>query len=535
MKWKKDFFLQNKIVISVFVLFLITAGVAVAFLNKNTANYQTVVVQGGYLRQTVDVSGSLEVLKDADLAIESSGIVEKIFVNKGDYVDKGDVILSLESDSELADVEKAAAAVQRAQASLSVAMAGASEEELSVAEANKKMAQIALENIKKTDEASIQKAQAAYEKAQDDYQAILLDNEQSIEQAKDDLLSSLSAGVITVRSVLSEADKILGIENTIINDSFEIYLAANDKQVLNDAKKSYQNAALYRDKAEDALYSLKNTDEIQEDDLSSIIDAVDAAMKASEAALYNTRLVLDATNVDADVLSSEDVNSFKTSIDSARTSLQSQQDSLIQYKQAWERIKLTAENNAQSYYNAMILARSDYEVALARYEADIANKQAALDYAVAEYNKVVAAMRDIDLEIYKADLSAAQADLAAAQANLEKKRLRAPFSGIVVDIEPTVGEMISAGEQAVSLKDIQNGYKLRVSIPESDIAKVSVQDKAEVTLDAYGDDLVMDAYVAAIDPAETIKEGVVYYLADVYLVDDSKIALRSGTSADIPD
>ena len=48
-------------------------------------------------------------------------------------------------------------------------------------------------------------------------------------------------------------------------------------------------------------------------------------------------------------------------------------------------------------------------------------------------------------------------------------------------------------------------------IPEADIAKVKTSQTAKITLDAYGDDVMFDGKVAAIDPDQTKVQEAVYY------------------------
>ncbi|MEK7650538.1 MAG: efflux RND transporter periplasmic adaptor subunit [Patescibacteria group bacterium] len=118
-----------------------------------------------------------------------------------------------------------------------------------------------------------------------------------------------------------------------------------------------------------------------------------------------------------------------------------------------------------------------------------------------------------------------------AQAKLADYAIRAPFSGIVTKQEARVGEFATAGTALVGL--ITDGQLIvEANVPEVDIAKVKLSDKATVLLDAYGDAAKFEATVTAIDPAETILEGVPTYKITLTFA-ESDARIRSGMTANI--
>jgi len=75
-------------------------------------------------------------------------------------------------------------------------------------------------------------------------------------------------------------------------------------------------------------------------------------------------------------------------------------------------------------------------------------------------------------------------------------------------------------------------YEIKANIPEADIAKVKVGDKANVTLDAYEDDVFFPSTVTFIDPAETIIENVSAYKT-TFQFDKKDKRIKSGMTANI--
>jgi HlyD family secretion protein len=88
---------------------------------------------------------------------------------------------------------------------------------------------------------------------------------------------------------------------------------------------------------------------------------------------------------------------------------------------------------------------------------------------------------------------------------------------------------VAAGSSAFSVQS-DGQYKIEAFVPEADIAKVSLKDSADVTLDAYGADTHFPATVTLIDPAETVLEGVPTYKVTLqFNLPDARI--RSGMTA----
>lgn len=104
----------------------------------------------------------------------------------------------------------------------------------------------------------------------------------------------------------------------------------------------------------------------------------------------------------------------------------------------------------------------------------------------------------------------AEAKVQLIRAQIGKNILRAPFAGIVTVQDAKVGEIVGANTRIVSIIS-ENNFEIEANVPEADITKIKVGDTAELTLDAYGPEIVFSASVVKIDPAETIVEGVTTY------------------------
>ena len=128
------------------------------------------------------------------------------------------------------------------------------------------------------------------------------------------------------------------------------------------------------------------------------------------------------------------------------------------------------------------------------------------------------------------------------EAQISKTVLYSPINGVVTKQDAKVGEIAVANTILVSVIFAEfsakggpaYGWEVEASIPEVDIAKVKISSPAAVTLDAYGNNVVFEAKVSAIEPAETVIEGVATYKTTLqFLKEDERIKSGMTGNADI--
>lgn len=98
-----------------------------------------------------------------------------------------------------------------------------------------------------------------------------------------------------------------------------------------------------------------------------------------------------------------------------------------------------------------------------------------------------------------ANLKSAQAQAAAQQALVDKKTLRAPFSGRVGIITVNPGQYINPGDKVASLQQLDPVY-VDFHLPQDSLHQLEVGSKVEVATDAWPDAHFVGA-VSATDPA----------------------------------
>jgi HlyD family secretion protein len=133
----------------------------------------------------------------------------------------------------------------------------------------------------------------------------------------------------------------------------------------------------------------------------------------------------------------------------------------------------------------------------------------------------------------------AAAALRLARVDLEKTELRAPFDGVVTEVETELGEWITPSPPALPVPAViellQDGATyISAPLDEVDVSKVRVDQQVRVTLDAYRD-RSFDGRLVRIAPyVLDLEEHSRTFEIEVELEDDAFAAtLRPGTSADV--
>ena len=117
---------NNKHILLIFSLFFIAILGYLFWRNNiatNEAIYRTSKVQLGSISQTVSANGTLNPVIEVNVGTQVTGIVRKIYADFNDRVKSGQILLELDPTLLKADVEQSIAALNKAQASLNLALA----------------------------------------------------------------------------------------------------------------------------------------------------------------------------------------------------------------------------------------------------------------------------------------------------------------------------------------------------------------------------------------------------------------------------
>ncbi len=191
----------------------------------------------------------------------------------------------------------------------------------------------------------------------------------------------------------------------------------------------------------------------------------------------------------------------------------------------------TVVNNLTPANASMTQAAINADLAI--MNTGLSTLNGAIDSVTTAESALSAAQSAYDLKLAgnsSQTIAAQAAKVAQAKALLAQDTIYAPIDGLVTRADPNVGEYVAPGQSGFAVQN--NNFKIEAYVPEADIAKVAVGDLASSTLDAYGSDTDFPARVIAIDPAETVLEGVPTYKVTLVFVNPDQ-RIRSGMTANL--
>jgi HlyD family secretion protein len=182
----------------------------------------------------------------------------------------------------------------------------------------------------------------------------------------------------------------------------------------------------------------------------------------------------------------------------------------------------TAEANWEQAKKAQDVADQTADLSKTSAENTL---DAAKSSLAATKSKYLAAAKD-------ANVASFEAAYQAALVNLGETILRAPANGIIKEVNLKVGEVIGGTSIEAFAKMISYDFIMEAKVPESDIAKVKVGQKASATFDAFEADEKFGATVVSVDPSATVVQDVVDYVVK-FSMDKDDSRFKDGMSADL--
>jgi HlyD family secretion protein len=246
----------------------------------------------------------------------------------------------------------------------------------------------------------------------------------------------------------------------------------------------------------------------------------------AQRSLENAQLQLQKAQANLAGLKSNQANTQA----SQEQSLSNAQASYANAQSEYSRAKSDLEANQRIYSAGGISAAAlqTSKDASARANANLETARIALDTAKASLN-LKASSNTQDLKNAQIAVQQAELDLKTAQQNLGRTKVYAPFSGVVSAVSGQVGAAATTGQAVFTLVD-DSKLELPVQIDETEIGKVTVGMRTDVTLDAL-DGQTFEGQVSRISPTATIQQNIPVFYATVTL-DNAEGKLKPGMSAE---
>ncbi len=129
-----------------------------------------------------------------------------------------------------------------------------------------------------------------------------------------------------------------------------------------------------------------------------------------------------------------------------------------------------------------------------------------------------------------AQIEGAQANINAIKTQISKTVIRALFDGQVDKDNAVVGQIMSSNVPVITISN--NNLEIDTNIPEVDLSEAKVGNEANISLDAYGNNVNFPATIISVDSAPSFVNGIAAYGAKLKFK-NSDDRIKPGMTANI--
>lgn len=163
---------------------------------------------------------------------------------------------------------------------------------------------------------------------------------------------------------------------------------------------------------------------------------------------------------------------------------------------------------------------------------DAAREAAQADYDAsrASFDRLTRGPTDQELQQLKNTVASAQLDLDSARASKAQTQLRAPYDGVVTEVNAQPGELVGGFTPIITIADLSD-LELFAEIDEIDVGAVAPGQSVDIRFDAFPGEMV-SGKLTQLFPAASTERGALVYHARISF-EAGKLAVRPGMSATI--
>lgn len=451
-----------------------------------TIEPETYTVETLDLRTLVDAEGKIINPDIANLSFLINGTLGELMVEEGQKIEAGAVLAKLDTTDLVFDLRDAQNGVNIAYANIEATKA----------------------DLTDTDYLSTSQD---FEKIDEDYQNTEQLASQKVDQTYEDLKVVIQGIFPETEQILQDVDNILGVERRNTGQVLVISVF-NDSIRESRVKMLYQQARLKNDELFKKYQTLRlNNDYI------AFTGSLKALLSDTKELTDEVAILLRSAQPSSFVSQSQ-IESARSKTTSGSNTMNSEINALTNAIQSIQ----SAELNQRTDLNS---ARNNVESALIKLENSQRNK------SKLETNKTTA------LNIDYAQLAQARLKVDKAQYNLSLATLKSPITGVVVEVNGNEGETIkveTADSDNAFIKVLSDSsFTTEVYVEEGDIAKISLGQPVEITLEAIEDTVLTGEVNFISSTATQDSNGIVTYLVRINISDTKQAPIREGMTTEV--
>jgi multidrug efflux pump subunit AcrA (membrane-fusion protein) len=445
---------KAKIIISLIILAIVIIVLVFVSVSRKSDEHTFFTVERGTVSQEISETGTVKKGDKISLSFKGAGQLEEIYVESGDTVTKGTLLAKLDNAQLYMQLEQTEADLALAQAELDKLLAGATEEEVQVAQT------------------SVDKAESTLEGEQKDLENAEDAAQQALDETYQDAFNTLNDAYLKAYNAFTD---VSSIQSTYFTDNDHDSLSVKEN----------------KDKIEDALDEMEfYLDKVKLDFTEQNIDFALTDFKVNLAnvrdSLSNIRSIIQKIAYRSVVSSSD-----KTSLDTHRSNINTVYSNTITDEQALVSIKITNQTNLDTATANVISAKDS------------------LTAAQDNLALITAEPREEDVALYQAKVKSAQARVDILESQIQDTILRSPTNGTITALDKFVGETVQATMPIISILPSAR-LEIEVNIYEEDIVRIKEGNLARISLVAFPGE-IFTGKVIFVEPAEKLIDGIVYY------------------------
>ena len=487
--------LKNKFGIGLVLFIVLGAGYFQnkIFRDEIPVQYVTASAERGTLILSVTGTGQTNVSDQMDIKPEVSGKVTAVYVKKGQEVKKWALLASIDSRDAQRAVRDAEISLESAQVELGELLAGSDDQSLLQAEN------------------ALLQAKRDLEKAKEDYESIEVDAATSLASAYEDGYSDVSTLFFKLSDYMKDLQDVLGTEQ-ITEKNIDLY-----KLILGKSSPFIQKLLDDYYKAND-LYNKNFTffrKVFRDDDHNTVYLLISDTLETTKAisqAMESARHMYDAI-----VLGGYKQYYISSSVDKMQPKIESDLSSIFSNINSLQKTIDTIDDTVGDTPGKIKDSELVFELAKEKVE----DKRLVLD-------ELRAGADSLGIRSQQNIVAQKEAILLDAKEKLADHFVRAPFDGVIAEIDTRAGDSVSSGTTIAILTTRQQIAELTLN--EIDIAKVKLNQLATLTFDAV-DELTLTGKVTDIASFASTNQGVVTYGITIML-DTVSDLIKPGMTVD---
>jgi len=478
--------MQKKIILTIIIVLVLIIGIYQGFLKKETPKFTLVEAEIGNITQEISETGQVKKGEETNLNFKSAGRIEKIYVAVNDEVKSGEKLIKLEATQLQIQLQESKASLSLVQAGLDKLLAGASPEEIQVAET------------------TVANAQTSLESSQQNLKDVQSKAEESLDSAYEDVVNNLNDSYLKA----DNASTVIGLlQKTYFTENYAGGIRIEEYQ---EGIRVREN----KDEIEKAVADIKSyigsvDDNNQHYNIDLAVSGAKEALKEIQISLRFIREICEQSSYYNTVSTTD-----KTSLDTQKGYINTALTDITNFQQAIASAKATNETNINTSM------------------ASVSTAQGVLKTAQDNFSLLVASPRQEDVDSYQAQVKQAQAKVQLLENQIQESTLKSPIEGRIIKINKKIGEMVQpALPDAVIVILPTDPFEIEVDIYEEDIVKINIGNQVNISLVAFPDQ-VFKGKVISLEPAEKLVEGIVYYEVTVAF-EQIPNGINPGMTADI--